>query len=401
MFYYDSNHKNKNKKIDNCFILNIVLIMIMITMDKTILSEIVTIIKDGNIKINANKIARLFINKGSFNIDYLHIDNEVKTKKINKIVFNASELEPLPFSALVFSAENGDLEMVSFLIEKNLDIFSDKNTTFTDNIKTKAFAAIMDMKSNDRKNDAFNAACKNGYVKIVEYLLNTGISKDERGLMLAGGNGHLNIIKVLENHGYDIHNWNDYILKENVISGNCDIVKYMVSKGSDIRYDNDDALWKSVTHGYCDIVEFIINNNLIDKSEYVNIFLKSVEYGHLEIIELMTKNNQFESSFALSESIKYKHIKLVEFFLKNGDINFKHFNSYYFLQTAMNNSSKDIINLLLFHHGIEKLQDDIRNHSDEILSFVKKNNISDYPILIQAYRNEGIDIFDWIEKEKI
>ena len=77
-----------------------------------------------------------------------------------------------------------------------------------------------------------------GDVDILKYFIEHGVDIHEDNewvLRYAGRYRHLNVVKYLVEHGADIHAYNDMALQSASISGHIEIVRYLIDHGANIN----------------------------------------------------------------------------------------------------------------------------------------------------------------------
>lgn len=61
-------------------------------------------------------------------------------------------------------------------------------------------------------------------------------------MTLAIENDDLETVKKLIENGYDIHTYNDFILRDSAEYGYLNVVQYLVEHGANIHAENDEAM---------------------------------------------------------------------------------------------------------------------------------------------------------------
>jgi hypothetical protein len=143
--------------------------------------------------------------------------------------------------ALRWASENGYLEVVKVLLEKEANVHA----------------------NND---DAILVASYMGHIEIVKILLANGANIDaidEDGdsvLILACENGNLNIVELLFTKGVDIHANNDEPFMLASRRGQLEVVKFLLANGANIHSEEDDAIIYASMNGYLEVVKFLLAN---------------------------------------------------------------------------------------------------------------------------------------------
>lgn len=92
---------------------------------------------------------------------------------------------------------------------------------------------------------ALRNAARYGRLDLVKYLVERGAEINVHfgePLFLAAGNGYLDVVKYLIENKADIHSDSECALETAISNNNLDVVKYLVSQGADIHVDNNDIL---------------------------------------------------------------------------------------------------------------------------------------------------------------
>ena len=109
-------------------------------------------------------------------------------------------------------------------------------------------------------NTALRDASENGYLEIVQYLVNNGanVNSLSRFIHIIAENGHLDIIDYFVKKGINLHYDNDLPLRAAAERGQLDVVKYLVDIGLDINSDSNYCLRKAAENNHLDVVNFLI-----------------------------------------------------------------------------------------------------------------------------------------------
>lgn len=343
------------------------------------MNEIINKIKNDEIQVDINKIARIFIKNGSIDIDYINVWNtSIMEKDIENMKYSIYEFNELPFNALEWYAENGNLEMVDFLCKKSLNIFSKNISIFTDDLCEieYSFLTVMVFRiqkkkinniiyDNHKKNIALQQAAKNGHLEIVQYLAEYIHDDKDQALVISIINNRVEIIKFILNYDNKINYRDNKFIEASIIAGNLEIFKLLVENGAPILDRSFDAY-----RGHLHIIEYCIKKEDKCQRTYDEILKVSAACGFPDIVEFILKNGanvHFNEDIALREAIEEQH--------------------------------NDIVKILLPLYKKEELQKliDYHNIKNRILNFLLKN--PNHSILVEIYREYGIDIFDLIEKE--
>ena len=105
-------------------------------------------------------------------------------------------------------------------------------------------------------------AAEQGNFEVVKFLVDRGADIHIYGdyaLTWASTNGNLKMVKYLVEHGADVHGSNDHSLRYAVLNNDLEMVKYLVKHGADIHMASNFPLQLARRKGYCDIVKYIEN----------------------------------------------------------------------------------------------------------------------------------------------
>jgi len=193
----------------------------------------------------------------------------------NRVVYLSSEGDcDLHFCvedcALHYSAENGHLEAVKYLVSIGANVHFDYEKTL--------------------QSSALEVSAKSGHLGVVKYLVSVGANihtNNDYALELSAKHGHLGVVKYLVDIGADIHVDNGYALRWSAEYGHLEVVKYLISVGANIHTHNDYALGLSAYYGHLEIVKYLIDvgANVCAKNNHALRF--SAESGHLEVVKYL------------------------------------------------------------------------------------------------------------------
>jgi len=172
--------------------------------------------------------------------------------------------------ALHYSAENGHLEAVKYLVSIGANVHFDYEDT--------------------PQLSALQLSAESGYLEVVKYLASVGANvhaDDDYALGLSAKHGHLEVVKYLVDIGADVHANDGYALRWSAGNGYLETVKYLVSIGANIHACDDYALRWSACHGHLEIVKYLIDvgANVCTKNNHA--LRSSAESGHLEVVKYL------------------------------------------------------------------------------------------------------------------
>ncbi len=114
----------------------------------------------------------------------------------------------------------------------------------------------------------------------------------DRALLMASGNGHLEVAEFLVSAGADIHFLRDCILRWAAGNGQLEVVKFLIDKGADIHATGPrgDTLKEAAENGHLKVVRY-----LVEKGANIHAFdnralLYAADNGHIDVVELLLEN---------------------------------------------------------------------------------------------------------------
>lgn len=192
------------------------------------------------------------------------------------------------YCALHAACGNGHMEIVKYLVENGYDM---------DNL-------------DGHKNPALYYAVAKGYLEIVDYLVNKGAKPYTRdnyivGLNEALKNGHFETVRYLLNRytPKNIHRRN--VLEYPSKRGDLEMVKYLVSKGADINYIDDFApgILVALNNGHMDLFRYFIEKGP-DMGKYRPAYLEVISKGMIKLVNTLDplKDDSDSDSISFIES---------------------------------------------------------------------------------------------------
>jgi len=227
-----------------------------------------------------------------------------------------------PPLSLQEAAAIGDVNMVSFLLEKGADV---------------------NAWDGGLKSTAIQRAAQNGYREVVELLLTKGArigAKDElpdrRALHYAVQNGHKDIVELLVTHGADVNAKNsegDTALDVALDQNQKDIIELLIAKGAEVS-----SIYVAARIGDLAKVRGFLEEgadvNMRDAQRKTALHIASAN-GHKEIVELLLASGAdvnaggYYNKTAAEDAMRADHREIVELLIsKGGDISPLHFALY-------------------------------------------------------------------------
>jgi ankyrin repeat protein len=202
----------------------------------------------------------------------------------------------------------------------------------------------------------------------------------EHAAIFAVKNGYINIIKDLNDKGFNLHFTNDILFLYACENNNIDIIKYLIDIGVDINIDNGKVLYYAVKNNNMELFDYSLNNGIninnekafkeacfIKNFDMVKKFISvGINIDFLESVEILIINKRLDIiDYLINNS---NHLKL----------------DYKFLIYSINESNLEYIKYFI-DKGVK-----IININGILMSrIVEKGNIE---IIEYLYRN-GLDIY--------
>ncbi|XP_067661682.1 ankyrin repeat domain-containing protein 50-like [Haliotis asinina] len=278
------------------------------------------------------EVVALLVSKGAnlsiidrFGINILHSaclggDVEVVKYVLSENMLNINSREQCGRTAVMLAAENGHKDLVVVLADNGADVSLVDRTG--DNI--------------------LHCACRGGGVEVVKYILSKKMvyidSKghyDKTPVMLAGRNGHTEVVKLLVNYGANLSLRDTYghnILHSACSEGHVDVVKYILSKDIvDINsegYKRRTPMMLAAMVGHKEVVDLLVKNGAdltFSDIDGHNILYCSSATGQLEVVKYIISLNTVDINSAghfkrtsVMVAARGGHKEVVEFLVNHG-----------------------------------------------------------------------------------
>ncbi len=144
----------------------------------------------------------------------------------------------------------------------------------------------------------------------------------ENRLIWASEIGNLPVVKYLTERGANIHDLDDYALRQASINGHLPVVKYLVEHNANINAKvntMDDALTRAIRYGHLPVVEYLTENGA-DIHTDNRALRTAVVFGHLSIVKYLKDKGVDIHGYdneALQFAISYKHNDIKNYILEN------------------------------------------------------------------------------------
>ena len=198
---------------------------------------------------------------------------------------------------------NDDILFKAFQVNKEINKLSDEyfwniriqREFWGVNINVKKYKKsykeiYIDLKSVS-KEDLLYYVAKEGYIEVVEILLDRGAdihAWNDNTLGVAAKNGHIEVVKLLLDRGAhtSVHAVDDYALRWAAENDHIEVVELLLDNGADIHVYHDCALRFAADKGHIELVELLLDHgaNMHPMEDYA--FRSAAEYGHIEVVKL-------------------------------------------------------------------------------------------------------------------
>lgn len=259
------------------------------------------------------------------------------------------------------------------------------------------------------KRGYFKLSPQYGHMELTIFLLDKGILTKERALLSAALGGQLDIVHYLVDNGANIHFHDDEALVNSAINGHFEVIRYLVEKGA-IAHDEQygSALEAAVSYGNLDIIKYLVENciiqNLTDEQKYEDDqpLMSAVFKGRLDIVQYLMEtiyDKQVATHF-FYETSQADKLEICKYFYSNFDVDIRYSKDKTLL-SFMDSNNREAVKYLLSLYQKDQLKEILNKERRRkiIITFLLKNNASNYPVLIDILREIGIDIYELIEKE--
>ncbi len=223
-------------------------------------------------------------------------------------------------SLLILAAKGGHYNIVEWLLKQNADVndLNKDGCTALIEASRRGHLEIVELlvanenTSNEDINKALFVAAGSNQVRVVEYLLSTGVnieSRNQKGdtpLILAAKGGRLYMVNWLVNHGADVQAFNNDLVSPFMaatISNHLEVVQFLAEKNADI--DSFDIygltpLMLAVNLGHHEIVKWLVPElrsrgqevslEYVNKDDATSLQI-AVNNGRLEIAQVLVENH--------------------------------------------------------------------------------------------------------------
>lgn len=198
---------------------------------------------------------------------------------------------------------------------------------------------------------------------------------------------------LMDNYKISSVYYNKALLKS-IEYGNLDMVKILLEK-SKVMHRYDLAFIESAQYGKIEIIKYLHSLGIKMKSGLALAI--AAENGQLDVVKYLHSHNadiHYDDDYPLNRSIVGGYLEVVKY-LVSYDCNIKH----WALLDCAKNGHVETIKYVLSMYSDDEIINATKD-GDELLQFIIKHNPCEYPKLLEAFRNQGIDVYDMIEREQ-
>ena len=194
--------------------------------------------------------------------------------------------------AITITAENGYINILKILIDKGFDINLENYNILNDAVKYGHFDFVkLLLEIGITAYSEFITACQKGHYRIVKLLMEHGVDLHNLGneaLVMASTNGHTDIVKLLIENGVDIHIKNYMNLDDTDNNFINEIHTY-----TNIKDFSEAPLFSSVYFGHVDVVKVLIEHGADIHVHYGSILLLAAARGWIDIVRILIGIGEF------------------------------------------------------------------------------------------------------------
>ncbi len=237
----------------------------------------------------------------------------------------------------------GDIERIKYLINKGEK--PDFNALWGATVagRRDIMKLLLDNAENPNLNKIFENAAKYGQSEIIKLLLNKGVNPARLNVLEQfAKHGRYQDVELLLNNGANPnYGSNRFAISRAAENGFQKIVELLIEKGVSANFRKE-ALISSAKGGHTKIVELLLNN-LYEVAVTRRALVEASKYEHAEVVKLLLDKRNCISSEALLEAVRYGHLEVVKILNSR---NFR-LNKEEALLVAAEGGYKDIVNLLI------------------------------------------------------
>jgi ankyrin repeat protein len=189
---------------------------------------------------------------------------------------------------------------------------------------------------------ALSDASEGGHLEIVKLLLEHGANvnaQNKYAVRMASKNGHFNVVKLLLESGADVHVFDDFPLRAASGEGHLEIVKLLLETGANVRADNDYSLRIASKNGHLEIVRLLLENGANIHTGDEDVLLSAIHNDQEELVNLLL---EYGANFsAVPDNIK----------------NYKKYANKYYKKQEIEGDLTDWQDICRYLHATYKLQE--------------------------------------------
>lgn len=246
-----------------------------------------------------------------------------------------------------------------------------------------------------RDNDLLLQYIKDENIEKIKNIINSCDVNYNKGrpLSLSIEKNNLEITDLLLKNGADINA--SEALATAILNENEKAMRYLIENGASTRRLNS-CLFSLMLERNADFIKFLINHGVDIYYKYCYFLLRYVECEDLDMIAFLLEKGAFITDDLILEIIKNNQLSIIKFLIKKG------FWDLHALIVSVEHKKVEIIDYLLPLFDECELKKALGRpvFQKNMLNYVLGQDLVKYPVLIQIFREFGIDIFDIIENEQ-
>jgi len=236
------------------------------------------------------------------------------------------EVEDLMNSAyyerMYTSSEINHMKLVKFYLKHKKDISPFiRSASYNGHINVVKFILDNGGDIHYEEDIGLEMACENGELEMVKFLVLHGADKS-KGFKTAITYGRYDIVKFFVEKGVDINLDDGYAIRVACYQNYRSMIYYLVEKGADIHSQNNYPVRIACSEGYLDLIKYLIEHgaDIYTENQGINsgLCMASIN-GHLEVVKYLVEVLNVtinDLSFRLASF--YGHLNIIEYFVEKG-----------------------------------------------------------------------------------
>lgn len=232
------------------------------------------------------------------------------TRIVELLLNNGADIHAHYDEPLFYSVwDDTNLKVVELLLNRGADVHACQDRAFRIASACgtlRVIELLLDFGANiHAKNDEAlcNAIMMNENTDVAELLLRRGAHIHWNNLPYLVSKGKLDFIRLLLDHGVDIHDQNDLALREACSFDNVHVVKLLLERGADIHVENDAPLKQAAQQGHTHIVHVLLNNGAATGIN--DAICRAARFGQFDIVEMLVERGGVTDLRAIKKAIQF------------------------------------------------------------------------------------------------